>query len=162
MDADPRCDDERAIRALHEAAHAVVALLIGVDFEDVTLPAPDDVRTGLRFEQIHPDGDADRAVWLQVERQISMRFAGGAVEELLCGAIRYAGTDEVDAMADAASLTVDPNDQFEVRRLARARSRTLVRLALPVIEGAAARLAVTGRLDWAEVAEIVLNQDSDE
>ena len=147
------------MRALHEAAHAVVALLIGVDFQEVVLPGPDDDAIGLRFQEVKPDGEPNLVVSLQVQRQLAMRYAGEAIEEHRCGVVRYASADAVDSQAEAASITPNEKEAYNVRRLAKARARVLVDLGLPLIEGVAEALLRSGRLSWGEVAELVLPAD---
>lgn len=53
--------------SLHEAAHAVPALLLGIDFDSVTLPQPGDTALGLNFTQYAPE-HGEPLVHLQAER----------------------------------------------------------------------------------------------
>ncbi len=157
---DPRCADDRSLRALHEAAHAVVAALIGFDFDSVTLPEADDAKVGLAFTrydlQAGESGDAVSDHYM--EARITMRLAGDALESELCGAVRFAGQDILDAQADSAAVTDDPEDAAEIRKRCRARARRLVESARDEIDAVAAALMDQTTLDWSEVAAIVLGR----
>lgn len=154
---DPRCGDERTVRALHEAAHAVVAVLLGLDFESLTLPAPKDMRVGLAFRQYTPDPD-EPLVAEQVQRQMTMRYAAQVLEERLCGEVHFAGQNVFDAQNESEAVTTDPQDAHAVRQLCLAWARVLVDLAWEQIERVGAQLLEREKLDWGELTELVLGE----
>ncbi|MAT06401.1 MAG: hypothetical protein CL424_15290 [Acidimicrobiaceae bacterium] len=147
---------------MHEAAHATVALLIGFDFDAVTLPEPTDDRIGLSFSQydLAPGEEMDAVFAAHVEARITVRLAGEAIEGRLCGAVRFAGADILAAQHDSLRATSDePAAAAELRKLCKERAYYLVARAHGEIGAVADALLEATSLDWSQVAEIVFQNE---
>lgn len=157
--------------AFHEAGHAVIAAVLKIGFDSVTI-VPGDYYLGCLRLLNDPDEALNRppiqfeaylAYLIIAEAYPIIAFAGGSAERCALdrkGRCNRPGPDLRQAREHIRDWLCDGNDLMEMRRIERrlkACADNLAKEHLPVIEKVAAALIEKGTLTEAEVMHIIEN-----